>query len=240
MSMPLLAVTAVGLLRKHSSSPAMTVPLWQRLPCMPLSLLMLAHNDCALMAKTTLHAKSSWPGPFTQLPVKIVHSLCRALTSRMAFVRSTSLIKQKAHLQCLRLHGKTAFLLAVLTIHLSQTHNTMLWMSLPAEHFNFPVCYYYQTRASHGHKNMSYSQLITCSQCLCTDCTTACLLVSVWLTKLIECSCHCPALKSWPSWRDDSTGWSQFALSFHKQVSTRSTCPANYLLLWLCSLIVVC
>jgi hypothetical protein len=42
MSMHSLAVTAVGLLRKHSSLPAMTAPLWQRPPCMPLSFLMLA------------------------------------------------------------------------------------------------------------------------------------------------------------------------------------------------------
>ncbi len=177
--MPSLAVTAVGLLHKHSSLPAMTAPSWQSPPCVPLSLLTLARDDCALVAKTALHAKSSWPGPFTRLPVKIVHLLCLALTSRTAFSCSTSSIKQKACLQCLRLHGKTAFLLAVLTIHLSRTHNAMLRMSLPAEHFNFPVCYYYQTRASHGHKNVSYLQLITRSQCLCTDCMTACLCVSV-------------------------------------------------------------
>jgi hypothetical protein len=179
MSMPSLAVTAVGLLRKHSSSPAMTAPLWQRPPCVLLSLLTLTRNDCALVATTALRAKSSWPGPFTRLPVKIVHSLCRALTSRTEFLHSTSLNKQKACLQCVHLYGTTAFLLAVLTIHLSQTHNAMLRMSLPAEHLNFPVCYYYQTRASHGHKNVSYSQLITCSQCLCTDRMIACLLVSV-------------------------------------------------------------
>jgi hypothetical protein len=177
--MPLLAVTAVGLLRKYSSSPAMTAPLWQRPPCVPLSLLTLPHNGCALVATTTLHAKSSWPGLFTRLPVKIVHSLCRALTSRTAFSHSTSSNKQKVCLQCLRLHGMTAFLLAVLTIHLSRTHNAMLRMSLPAEDFNFPVRYYHQTRASHGHKNVSYSQLITCLQCVCTDRTTTCLLVSV-------------------------------------------------------------
>ncbi len=29
MSMPSLAVTAVGLLRKHISSPAMSTPLWR-------------------------------------------------------------------------------------------------------------------------------------------------------------------------------------------------------------------
>ncbi len=239
MSMLLLAVTAVGLLRKHSSLPVMTAPLWQRPPCVPLSLLTLTCNDCTLMAKTALRAKSSWPGPFTRLPVKIVHLLCRAITSRTAFSCSTSSIKQKTCPQCLHLHGNTAFSHVVLTIHLSQTHNAMLRMSLPAEHFNFPVCYYYQTRASHGHKNVSYSQLITRLQCLCTDCMTACLLVSVWLTERIECSWHCPILKSWPSRRVDSTGWSQFALLFHKQVSTRSTCPATYSLLWLCSLILV-
>ncbi len=186
MSVPSLAVTAVGLLRKHSSLPAMTVPSWQRPPCMPLSLLMLARDDFALVAKTTLRAKSSWPGPFTRLPVKIVCLPCRALTSQTAFSRSTSLIKQKACPQCLHLCGKTAFLLAVLTIHLSRTHNAMLRMSLPAEHFNFPVRYYYQTRASHwAQKRVLLStihdrqQLITRLQCLCTDCMTACLLVSV-------------------------------------------------------------
>jgi hypothetical protein len=126
MSMLSLAVTAVGLLRKCSSLPAMTAPSWQSPPCMPLSLLTLACNDCALVAKTALRAKSSWPGPFTRLPVKIVHSLCLALTSRTAFSCSTSSIKQKACPQCLCLHGKTAFLLAVLTIHLSQTYNAIL------------------------------------------------------------------------------------------------------------------
>ncbi len=164
----------------------MTVPSWQRPPCVLLSLLTLARDDCALVAKTALHAKSSWPGLFTRLPVKIVHSPCGALTSRTTFSRSTSSIKQKARPQCLRLCGKTAFSLAVLTLHLSQTHNAMLRMSLPTEHFNFPVHYYYQTRPSHWAQERvllstvhDRQQLITRSRCLCTDHTTACLHVSV-------------------------------------------------------------
>jgi hypothetical protein len=164
----------------------MTAPLWQRPAYVLLSLLTLACDNCTHVAKTALHAKSSWPGLFTQLPVKIVCLPCHALTSRTAFLRSTSSIKQKARPQFLRLRGKTAFLLAVLTLHLSQTHNDMLRMSVPAEHFNFLVCYYYQTRASHCTQERvllstvhDCQQLITHLQCLCTDCTTACLPVSV-------------------------------------------------------------
>jgi hypothetical protein len=121
--------------------------------------------------------------------------------SRTAFLHSTSSIKQKACMQCLRLRGKTAFLLAVLTLHLSRTHNDMLLMSLPAEHFNFLVRCYYQTHASHWAKQHvllstvhDRRQLITPFQCPCTDRTTACLRVSDRLTECIECSQHCPAL----------------------------------------------
>ena len=71
-------------------------------------------------AQTASHAKSSWPGPFTRPPVKIVRFPCCALASRMAFTSSsTSSTKQKARLRCLRLRGKTTFSRAVLILHLS-------------------------------------------------------------------------------------------------------------------------
>ena len=126
----------------------MTAPLWQR----PLHVLLLsstlARDYCALVAQTASRAKSSWPGPFTQPPNKIVCSPCCALTSWTAFTSSTLSTKQKTCLQCLHLHGKTTFSHAVLILHLSRTHNDMLRMSLSPPHFNFLVRYYYQTRAS--------------------------------------------------------------------------------------------
>jgi hypothetical protein len=82
-------------------------------------------------------------------------------------------------------------------------------------------------------------KLITCSWCPCTDCTTAFLCVLVQLTECVECSWCCPALNFWLSQCVDSISWSQFALSFHKQVLTISTCLATYSLLWLYSLIIV-
>jgi hypothetical protein len=126
----------------------MNAPLWQRPPRVTILSSMLAQDYCALVAQTASHAKSSWPGPFTRPPVKIVRFPCCALTSRMAFTSSTSSTKQKAHLRCLRLRGKTAFSRAVLILHLSRTHNDMLRMSLSPAHFNFLVRYNYQTRAS--------------------------------------------------------------------------------------------
>lgn len=147
----------------YQRSPAMSAPSWQRPPRVLLLLSKLAPMNAplclvaktpsrdhiiALVAQTASHAKSSWPGPFTRPPVKIVCFPCCALTSRMAFTSSTSSTKQKACLRCQRLRGKTAFSHAVLILHLSRTHNDMLRMSLSPAHFNFLVHYYYQTRAS--------------------------------------------------------------------------------------------
>jgi hypothetical protein len=103
-----------------STLAPMNAPLRQRPPRVPILSSTLARDYCALVAQTASHAKSSWPGPFTRPPVKIVRFPCCALTSRMAFTSSsTSSTKQKARLRCLRLRGKTTFSRAVLILHLS-------------------------------------------------------------------------------------------------------------------------
>jgi len=96
---------------------------------MPILSSTLARDYCALVAQTALHAKSSWPGLFTQPPVKIVRFPCCARTIWMAFTISTSSIKQKARLQCQRLRGKTTFLLLFLS-SISAKH-TMICSGCP-------------------------------------------------------------------------------------------------------------